>query len=89
MLMDKIRLMTFARERIEVDADAGVRSQVPLLPSRPRHRMDKHRTCLSLIVDLKHNPRGGLVVLIEHALQHANHKLHWRVVVIQEPHFGQ
>jgi hypothetical protein len=41
------------------------------------------------IMDFQHDPRGGLVVLAEHVLQYVNHELHGRVVVIQEPHFGQ
>jgi hypothetical protein len=30
-----------------------------------------------LIMDLKHDPRGGLAVPIEHALQYVNNKTPW------------
>jgi hypothetical protein len=43
----------------------------------------------TLIMDLKHDPSGGLAVLTEYPLQYVSHELHRSVVVIQEPYFAQ
>ena len=37
-----------------------------------------------ILVHVHHDPLCGLVVLVEEALEHVDHELHWRVVVVEQ-----
>ena len=38
----------------------------------------------TVMVNMKHDSRGGFMVLVEEPLQHVDHELHRRVVVIED-----
>ena len=39
-----------------------------------------------VMMDVQHDPGRGLAVLVEEALQHVDHELHRRVVVVEDQH---